>query len=163
MRRGDVGNRITDHGAGHGIDGRLAGRNGKAGFGHHADAFAGAECDTRARLTRANRHKNERAVRHVGIIARILDDARRCCALLQLLNGECESRRLAARQPHRHRFRKLAGQKRGIRSFRSGGGAGSGGPAVAERAGRLLKHRPEHRQIVPYGHRFYAPSEARVP
>ena len=73
--RGGLRDGGAHHGARHGIDGGLAGRDRQARPGHHADARTGAEHHACAGRAAAGPCDDERAVRHVRIVARILDDA----------------------------------------------------------------------------------------
>ena len=74
-RGGDFGDRVGDHPARHRIDRRLARRNRQARPGHRADALAGAKASRRRPARRAHRRDDQRAMRHVGIVAGILDHA----------------------------------------------------------------------------------------
>src|SRR5216684_815538 len=69
-----------------------------------------------------------RAMRHVGIVAGVLDDAGACRALRQLLERQREARLLAARQADRDGIGEGAGQQRLARRARRRGRAGPGGP-----------------------------------
>ena len=75
-------------------------------------------------------------MRHVGVVAGILDDARPRQAVARGGARKRESGRLAARQPDRHRIGKLAGEQRLKRRLRRGRGARAGRPAAAERPSR---------------------------
>ena len=125
--------RLADHGAGHRVDGGLADRDGKAGTGHSADARARAEDDALAGFGAADAGADQRAVRHVRVVARVLDHAGRRPAFTLIGPGQRESRRLAAGQGHGHRIGELAGEQRLAGRARGGGGAGARCPAPAQR------------------------------
>ena len=110
--RRDLRDGLAQHLARHGIDGRLAGRNGKAGPRHHADAFAGTEAHAASGRGAANRGEDQRAVGDVGIVAGVLDHAGRRRAIAHRCGGEREGRMLPARQGHLDRIGKFPGQKR---------------------------------------------------
>ena len=71
---------------GHGVDRGLARRNGKAGPRHGADARTRAEGDAASKCPARHARNDERAMRHIGVVARVLDDAGArpaCAGLLQ--------------------------------------------------------------------------------
>ena len=111
-RRGDFGDGVADHAARHRIDRRLAGRQRQAGARHRADAFAGAERHAGAGRAGPHRREDQRAMRHVGIVAGVLDDAGRGGCLVLARQSEREARPLAARQRHLDRIGKFAGHQR---------------------------------------------------
>ena len=125
---------LAQHLARHGIDGGLAGRNGKAGPRDHAHAFAGTKAHAASGRGAPNGGEDQRAVGDVGVVAGVLDHACRRRAIAHRCGGEREGRMLAPRQGHLDRIGKLPGQKRLIGRLGGRGGAGSGGPAIAERA-----------------------------
>ncbi len=116
----------------HGIDRRLADGNGQARLGDRADAAARAEAHAATRRPAPQLRQDQRAMGHVGIVARVLDDARACHAVAQRLAGQGKARRFALGQGDGHGIGELAGQERGIGRRRGGGGAGAGGPAAAQ-------------------------------
>ena len=138
VRGGDLGDRRADHLARHGIDGGLAGRDGKAGPRHRAHALARAERDAAPGRAGPYRREDQRAVGHVGIVARVLDHAGRRHAVAARRGGEGEGRPLAARQRDLDRIGERPGEQRGIGRLGSGRGASPGRPAPAERAGGLV-------------------------
>ena len=82
-------------------------------------------------------HLNERTVRNVRIIARVLDDPGFRPALTGILPGECKANRLPARQGNLYAVGELAALQRfGSRLCRSSG-AGTGGPAATQCRARL--------------------------
>jgi len=70
-------------------------------------------------------------MRHVGIVASVLDDAGTGPAVALLGEGEREIRGLAARQADRNRIGKITGQKGPEGGTRSRRGAGPRRPAAA--------------------------------
>ena len=70
-----LGDGLSDHLARHGVDRRLADRDRQAGPRHLADAFAAPEGHAGAGLAAPHRGNDQRAMRDVGIVAGILDDA----------------------------------------------------------------------------------------
>ena len=129
---GDFSDSVAHHAPRHRIDRRLARRNRKSRPCYGADAFAGAKRHAVARPAEPHRRDDERAVRHVGIVAGVLDHA---CAR-RIPSPVCHRQRkawpLAARQCHLDRIGKFAGDERGKRRLRRGGGAGAGGPSPAQ-------------------------------
>jgi len=79
-------------------------------------------------------------MRHVGIVARILDDASRGRFAPQRLPRQGEARPFAFGQADFNGIGELAGEKRNEGSLRRGGGAGPGGPASAQGPARLFSH-----------------------
>ena len=133
MRGDDIGHGGADHLARHRVDGRLAGRQRQAGLGDGADARAGPKDDAGARRSRRDAREDERAVRHVRVVARILDDAGLGPALAERLSRKREGRRLAARQGDGDGVGEAAGDEGGHSGLGRGGGAGPRRPAVAQR------------------------------
>ena len=72
---GDLPDGLRDHPPRHGVDRRLAGGDGEARFRHRPHPFAGGEFHAVA-LGPGDRCRNQRPVRHVGVVARVLDDGR---------------------------------------------------------------------------------------
>ncbi len=136
---GDFGDGVLDHAARHRIDGGFAGRHGKAGSRHRADALAGAKAHAGAALARAHGRADQGAVGHIRIVARILDDAGGRGTVVLACHGERKARPLAARQGHRDRIGEFAGHQRGEGGLGRRRGAGAGGPTPAQRA-FLLGH-----------------------
>ena len=133
-RGGDFGDGITDHAPRYRIDGGLARRDRKAGPRHRADALARAKGHAVARRAGAHRREDERAMRHVGIVAGVLDHAGGSGIFVLSRQGEREAWALAARQRHLDRVGKFAGYERRKRRLRRRSGAGAGGPSPAQRA-----------------------------
>ncbi len=138
MRRGDFGDGLADHLTRHGIDRRLARRDGKPRPRHGADAFAGVEADAAAWRAGPHRRQDERAMGDVGIVARVLDHAGRGDPVAARRGGQRKGRALSARQGHLHGIGKRARQQPRIGRFGGRRGTGAGGPALAERAGGLV-------------------------
>ncbi len=121
-----------DHPAGRRIDRRFSRGQRQARAGNGAYSLSGAK--HHARSGRAVRHArdHQRAMRHVGIVARVLDDSRACKPLAELFQGQRKRRPRAARQGDRDGTGKLAANERLIGRPRGGGGAGAGRPALAQ-------------------------------
>ena len=132
--RGNLGDSIAQHLARHGVNGGLAGRNGKARARHRAHAFAGTEADAASRRGAADRGEDQCPVGDIRVVAGILHHAGRRPAVAKRRGGERESRMLPARQCHLDRIGKLPGQQRLIGRLGGSGGAGAGGPAITERS-----------------------------
>jgi hypothetical protein len=155
VSRSDLSDCLADHLPGHRIDRRLTGRNGKAGTRHRADALAGAERYAAPWCARPHRRQDQSAVGDVGIIASVLDHARRRAAVVTRGGRERKGRPLPARQGDLYRIGELAREQRGISRLRGGGGARTGGPALAERVGALV-HGPRYRAPMPFRHAMRA-------
>ena len=108
-RRRDFGDGVADHAPRHRIDRRLAGRQRQAGPRDRADALAGAKRHAGAGRAGAHRGQDQRAMGHIGIVARVLDDARRSPSLRPFASAQARSRALAARQRELDRIGKVAG------------------------------------------------------
>ena len=78
-------------------------------------------------------HEDERAMGHVGIVARVLHDAGGRRLGVAAGDRQREGRPLAVRQRDLHRIGERAGQQRGIGRLGGRGRAGAGGPAAAKR------------------------------
>ncbi len=78
---------------------------------------------------------------HVGVVAGVLDHAGGGLPGAQPALGQVEARLLAARQADRHRIGNAAGQQPDIGGLGRRRGAGPGGPAAAQLAGRFASHR----------------------
>ncbi len=144
MRRGDFGDGRAHHLPRHRIDGGLARRERKAGPRDRADAFAGAEDDAAPDRAAPHRGEDQRAVRHVGVVAGVLHHARRRGAIAACRGGEGEGGTAAARQGHLDRIGKGARQQRRVGRLGGCRGAGAGGPAAAEGA-CVSCHAPRYR------------------
>ena len=129
---------VAHHLPRHRIDGGLARRDGQAGQRHGADAGAGFETDAAAARALPHRGEHQRAMGHVGIVARILDHARDRRVLLFALGGKREGHALPAGQRDLDRIGKRAGDKRRERGLGRRRRAGAGGPAALE--GPCLVH-----------------------
>ena len=95
---------------------------------------------------RADRRDHQRAVRHVGIVARILDDAGPRPALAEFGDGKGESGPLPAGQARSRRGRetRLSASAQ-IRRLGRRRRAGARGPATAQRSGGFtLVHAPSY-------------------
>src|SRR5437763_15999532 len=79
-------------------------------------------------------------MRHIGVVARVLDDPRAGPAIALLGEDEREDRGLAARQADRDGIREFAGQQRLERGAGSGGGTGPRRPAPPKRRRVLPCH-----------------------
>ncbi len=153
-----LADRGLDHSAGHRIDGGLSRRQGKSSAGNCANSLSGAK--HHARSGRAVRHArdHQRAMGHVGIVARILNDSRTGKTLSKFLESQREGRPRATRQGDRDDGGKFTANERLIGRPRGGGGAGAGRPALPQirLAGRALlgfAHCTWNRLLVkPAGH-----------
>ena len=144
-RRGDLGDRRAYHLARHRIDGGFTGRQRQSRARHGAHAIAGAKRDAAPRLAQAHHGDDQRAMRDVGIVAGILDDAGAGEAIAAFLHRQRKGRARAAGQQHRHRIGKFAGQQRLVGGAGRCGGAGAGGPAAAQirRVGNIAHREPQ--------------------
>ena len=101
---------------------------------------------------------DQRAMGHVRIVARVLDDGRHGLAVAQAFAGQGKARSLATRQGDRHGVRKFAGDKSRVGGARRRRGAGAGGPAALERPAWLAFHNGGYTsargggKIPPIGH-----------
>ena len=136
----------ADHGARGRIDRRLARRQRQSRPRHRPDALAGAEAQARAFRREPNRGHDQRAMRDVGIVAGVLDDAGagdigvRLPA--ELLGREREFGPQPLRQRDRDGIGKGAGQQRLEGRARRAARAGAGRPPAPQRLVRLgLAHR----------------------
>ena len=146
---GRLGDCLGDHLARHRIDRRLAGRDRQAGPRHRADAGAGLEGDAGAGRAAPDRRAQQRAMRHVGIVAGILDHAGPCKAFAELPFGEREGGASAAGQSDLDRVGEFAGDQRRAGGLRRRGGAGAGRPAASQMAGRFV-HAMSYRRVSPH-------------
>ena len=150
FRRGLL-DRLPHHGAGDGVDGRLARRQRQAGARHHADAGPGRKADARSRRRAAHAGADQRAMGDVRIIARVLHHAGLGIvrAARKIRQGEGDAR--PARQADLHRIGRLAaGDERGEGRPRRRRGAGARGPAAAQR--RLFRRVRAVRRVCHGGH-----------
>ena len=133
IKRGDLGDRRSDHLARHRVDRGLSGRQWQTGTGHRADALSGAKDDAAVRRGQADGCDDQRAVRDIGIVPGILDDAGARGVPANSLTARAKRGRAppgssTATGPE------TAGQQRLIRGAACGGGASSRGPAAPQRA-----------------------------
>jgi len=132
-RAGDFRDGVADHPARHGIDRRLPRRNRQAGTRHGADAFSCAKDNASTRRCSADRREHQRPMRHVGVVAGILDDAGGRGMFILSRDGEREGRPLAFGQCHFHGIGEFAREQRRIGGLRRRSGARARGPASAQR------------------------------
>ena len=132
QRPGGRGHRGADHRARRRVDRRLPHRERETGAGHRPDPLSGAERNAAPRRPGAHRRKDQRAVGHVGVVARVLDHSRGRPAVAQRLAGEREGGSPPARKRHRHRVGKPPGEQRFVSGARGRRGAGACGPAAAK-------------------------------
>ena len=137
---GEIGERLPDHGARRRVDRRLADGERQAGPGHGADPLAGAKPHARPRLRPGHLGDDQRAMGHIGVVPGILDDAGAGQPLAQFGERQRKARRLAARQPDRHRIGKAPGQQPGKGGARRRRGAGAGRPAAPQRRRPIACH-----------------------
>ena len=129
-----------DHLARHRIDRRLARRQRQARPRHRADALAGAKGDAAAGRAAPHRRDDQRAMRHVGIVAGVLDHAGASPSLRRARRSPAQRRRARRRgSVDLDRIGKLAGEQRRTGRLGRRGGAGAGRPAPAQ-AAVLLAH-----------------------
>ena len=85
-------------------------------------------------------------MRHVGVVAGILDHAGTRKIRAELPFGERKGGASAARQPDLDRVGKFAGEQRRARGLRRRGGAGAGRPAASQMTGRFV-HAMSYRRV----------------
>ena len=138
------GRHLLDHRAHHAprhrVDGRLADRDRQPRQGRDSHTGSGPEDHPFAGAGAAHLRTDQRPVRHVGIIAGVLDDARKRAVRLEPFGGEGEGGLLSLRQRDADGVRKLARQQRGQRCLGRGGCAGAGGPASTQGRVRFAGH-----------------------
>ena len=98
----------ADHRAGRRIDRRLARRQRQTGLGHSPDARSRPETRRPGLAVRSARPRDQCAMRHVGIVARILDDRRRGRNRAELLHRQRELGPQPLRQRHLDGIREFA-------------------------------------------------------
>ena len=123
----------ADHRAGRRIDRRLARRQGQTGPRHRTDPFPRPEPDALALRAKPHGRDDQCAMRHIGIVAGILDDPGAGEIVAELLYGERELRPQPLRQRHRDGIGKGARQQRFESGARSAAGAGARRPAASQR------------------------------
>lgn len=128
------------HAAWHGIDRGLARWDRQARLGDGADAAPGLEAQARVGTERPHARENQRAMRHVGIVARILDDAGGHDVARPLLMGQREGGALALGEHDLDGIGETAGQERLEGGGRRRRGAGARGPAAPQGAVGLTGH-----------------------
>ena len=133
----DLGDCRLHHLARHRVDRGLAGRDRQARSRHHADTRSGTEPDATPRRQSTHRREHQGQMRHIGIVARVLDDAGRRRLAAPLAPGEGKARPLALGQRNLDGIGKIAGQQRLKCRLSRRGRAGTGGPAAAQRPARL--------------------------
>ncbi len=135
-RRLSLLKRRLDHLTGNRVDGGLADGQRQAGAGHDADAGPRPEHDALPCRRGTHGRHDQRAVGHVRIVARVLDDAGARAVARAFMQRQREGRARAAGKPDLDRVRERAGDPARVGRLGGGGGAGSGGPAAAQLAGR---------------------------
>ena len=128
---------LPDHHARDGIDRGFAGRDGKAGARHGADARACAEGDAASGCPARDGRNDERAVRHVWIVARVLDDARTRPARAGFLQRQREARPHAVRKGDANRIGETAAKQRLASRARRSRRTGSRSPAAPQGRARI--------------------------
>jgi hypothetical protein len=131
IRLGELGERLGDHRARRRVDRRLADRQCQTWAGHGADPLAGAEMDTGAGRRPGKLGDDQRAMRDVGVVAGVLDDAGTRPAIALFGERQREFRGLAARQTDRNGIGETAGQQCLECGAGRGGGARPRRPAPA--------------------------------
>ena len=127
-----LADRGFDHTAGSRIDRWFSRRERQARAGNRAYSLSGAKRDARSGWAVGHPRDHQRAMRHIGIVARVLNDSRACKPLAKLFQGQRKRRPRAARQGDGDGIGKLAANERLIGRPRGGGGAGAGRPALTE-------------------------------
>ena len=122
------------------VDGRLSRWDRQAGQRHHAHTRTGAENDTAAGGAETDGRADQRAVGHVRVVARVLDDAGRGGVAVARRFRQGKTGAEPARQRYLHRIEELAGDKRGKGRLGRRRRAGAGGPPPAQ---RLLRFHAE--------------------
>ena len=149
MRGGHIAQGLAHHFPRHRIDGRFAGRNGKTGPRDRANSLARAKRNAGSGRAPADRGKDERPVRHVRVVARVLHDAGARLAILPRRRRERECGALAAGQCHLDGIGKRAAEQGRVGRFRRGSGARARRPSFAELT-VLLVHGDRYRtQMMP--------------
>ena len=148
-RRSGVNDGLAHHVAGHGIDGGLARRQSQPRPCDRADPFACPEGDARAGRAGAHSGENQRAMGDIGIIPRILDDARLGEARALLGRRQREGDRSPIGQVDAHGIGKGAAHQRLIGGAGCGGGAGARRPASAQWSGVRIVHGRIHSESAP--------------
>ncbi len=133
---GGLGERRRDHRPRARVDGGLADRERQARPRHPSDSRPGMEGDAAAGGPARHLGDDQRAMRHIGIVAGVLDDAGARRALRQLLERQREARLLAARQADGDGIGEGAGEERLARCARRRRRAGPGGPAAPQGSAR---------------------------
>ncbi len=135
-----LADRGYDHPTGRRIDRRFSRGQGQARARNRPYSLSAVKRHTRSGRAVGHARDHQRAMRHVGIVARVLDDSRAREPLAKLLEGQRKRRPRAARQGDRHGTGKTAANERLIGRPRGGGGAGAGRPALAQirLPGRML-------------------------
>ena len=147
------------HLARHRIDRRLSRRHRQPRQSDGADARPSLELHAAPRRALPHRSEHQRSVRHVGIVAGILDHAGGCRSVVLAVDGKREGDGLTAGKRYLDGIRKLAGQQRGEGGLGRGRGAGAGGPAAAERASLVeFVHAQRNRALPLACHRGGCPA-----
>ena len=120
------------HIARHGIDRGLARRHHQTRTGYRSNALARFELNTGTNRPEPNGRDNPRTMRHIRIIARILDHGRAGEAVAEFSCGNSKSRTRTVGQQNIDRIRKFAGHQRRIGRARCSGRAGTSGPAALQ-------------------------------
>ena len=122
------------------VDGGFADRYGQPRQCHGSDARSGLENHSLSGTGTSDPRADQRLVRHVGIVAGILDDARKRRIRIQPFGGEGKGGLLPLRQRDAHRIGKLARQQGAERRLGRGGRACAGGPAATQGNVRFAGH-----------------------
>src|SRR5262249_41082228 len=128
--------------AGPRVDRRLTNRERQARPGYRADTLAGGKANARSWIRPRYVGDDKRAMRNVGVVAGVLDDAGATTAFAQFGEPQREGRRCTARQADRDRVGESAGQQRGKGRARGSSRTGAGRPAAAQRSDLLPCHMP---------------------
>ena len=151
--RGDFAYFGADHLARRGSDRRLARRQRQARQRHRSDARAGAKTHAGARWRPAHRRHYQRAMRDVGIIARVLDDRRTSGAAADFAGRQREFRAQALGQRDGNRVGKHAADERLERRARRPCARGGGPPRRTGARGSVWVHGPRGRVELAHLHR----------
>ena len=147
--RSGVSDGLAHHVAGHGVDGGLARRQRQPGPCDRAHALARLEGDASAGRGKAHRGEDQRAMGDIGVIPRILDDARPGEARALFRRRQREGHLRPIGQFDAHGIGKGAAHQRLIGGAGCGGGAGARRPASAQWSGVRIVHGRIHSESAP--------------
>jgi hypothetical protein len=121
--------RSRDHKAGRRIDRRFSWSQGQARTGDGPHSLSGAKGDARCCGPARNFGDYQGAMRHIGIVTRVLDNTRACEPLAKLRQGKRKGWPRSARKGNSDGIGKVARKERLVSRARGGGGASACCPA----------------------------------